>query len=66
MAGIYQALPIDVCRQIYPVLLTSFALLVPPDDDFSRLAEGGQQPVDRVSGVGLQPAVNLIASVLNV
>lgn len=49
-----------------PALLT-VASPGPPNDDFSRLAAGGQEPVDRVSKPpGLQPAVNLIASVLNV
>lgn len=44
----------------------SLSLLGPPDDVFSRLAAGGQKPVDRVYGSVLQPAVNLKASVLNV
>lgn len=56
----------DGCITSTQMLLNSFALPIPPDDDFSRMTAGGQKPVDWVSCSGLQPAVNLIASVLNV
>lgn len=58
-----------LCRLIQLIFLSPLAkhylrplpLVGPADDVFSRLAAGGQKPVDRVYG-----PVNLIAPVLNV